>query len=378
MAHSSQSSARASLEFSTAELTGALGDSVTVLPLLVALAAMTSISLPHVLVGFGAFQIVWGLYYGMPLSVEPMKALVGLAIVGTLSYPELAAAGVLAGVTLLVVGRLGLVGRLQTVVGEPVVRGVQFAVALLLLEAALDLSVESLPVAAAGLAVVAALTLFGYHKQSVLVVLGLGGFAAVASAGVPTPQLPEAAFFPAGAPSFSAAALEGTVAQLGMTVGNAAIATALLCEDLYDRDVSADDLSQSMGVTCLAAIPFGGVPMCHGSGGLAGKYAFGARTGGANVLLGVGYLALALVAAGAVLAAFPLALLGVLLVVIALELGRAAFDPVDTHQSLAVVVGVGAVGLLVNVGVAFVLGTVVFLVLENRKRDATNATAGRA
>lgn len=366
MAHSSQSSTRAPLEFSTGELTGALGDSVTVLPLLVALAATTSVSLPHVLVGFGAFQIVWGLYYGMPLSVEPMKALVGLAIVGTLSYPELAAAGVLAGVTLLAVGRLGLVGELQTVVGEPVVRGVQFAVALLLLEAAVDLSVESLPVAAAGLAVVIALTLFGYHKQSVLVVLGLGGLAAVASAGVPTPQLPEVAFFPAGSPSFSGAALEGTVAQLGMTVGNAAIATALLCEDLYDRDVSADDLSQSMGVTCLAAIPFGGVPMCHGSGGLAGKYAFGARTGGANVLLGVGYLALALVAAGAFLAAFPLALLGVLLVVIALELGRAAFDPVDAHRSLALVVGVGAVGLLVNVGVAFVLGAVVFW-LDSRR-----------
>ncbi|GAB7019442.1 putative sulfate/molybdate transporter [Halostagnicola bangensis] len=368
MAHSSQHSTRESLEFSTSELTGALGDSVTVLPLIVALAATTSVSLPHVLVGFGVFQIVWGLYYGMPLSVEPMKALIGLAIVGTLSYPELAAAGLLAGIVLLVVGRLGLVGRLQTVVGEPVVRGIQFAVALLLLEAAVDLSIESLPVAAAGLAVVVVLTLVGYRKQSVLVVLGLGAVAAVAYAGLPTPRVPEAILFPAGTPAFSEAALEGTVAQIGMTVGNAAIATALLCGDLYDRDISADNLSQSMGVTCLAAVPIGGVPMCHGSGGLAGKYAFGARTGGANVLLGIGYLALALVAAGALLAAFPMALLGVLLVVVALELGRAAFDPVDTRQSLALVVGVGAVGLLVNVGVAFVLGTVVFWALARRKR----------
>ncbi|WP_306053385.1 putative sulfate/molybdate transporter [Natronococcus wangiae] len=360
MAYSARSEARSDLEFTARELAGALGDSITVLPLLVALAATTTVSLPHVLVGFGVFQIVWGLYYGMPLSVEPMKALVGLAIVGSLSYPELAAAGLLAGGVLLAVGRLGLVGRLQRVVGEPVIRGVQFAVALLLLEAAVGLSVGNLPVAVAGLAVVVALALVGYRQVSVLAVLALGAVAATAATGVPTPRVPDPALFPAGSPAVTTAALEGTVAQLGMTIGNAAIATALLCGDLYDRDIDADDLSQSMGVTCLAAIPIGGVPMCHGSGGLAGKYAFGARTGGANVLLGLGYLALALVAAGALLAAFPLALLGVLLVVVALELGRAAFDPVADGRSLALVVGVGVVGLAINVGVAFVLGAVAF------------------
>ncbi|QRV13907.1 putative sulfate/molybdate transporter [Haloterrigena salifodinae] len=363
MAYSFRSGAGSALEFSTSELTGALGDSVTVLPLLVALAATTSVSLPHVLVGFGVFQIVWGLYYGLPLSVEPMKALIGLAIVGTLTYAELAAAGLLAGGILLAVGKLGLVGRLQRVVGEPVIRGVQFAVALLLLEAAADLSAGNLPVAIGGLAVVGLLALVGYRQASVLVVLGLGALAAVATTGLPTPQVPALAVFPAGGPTLSSAALEGTVAQLGMTVGNAAIATALLCGDLYDRDISPDTLSTSMGVTCLTAIPLGGVPMCHGSGGLAGKYAFGARTGGANVLLGVGYLALALVATGALLAAFPLAVLGVLLVVVSLELARAAFEPVSGRRSLAFVLGVGAVGLFVNVGVAFVLGAVLFWAL---------------
>ena len=358
MAYSLPTKRRSDLEFSPSELTGALGDSVTVLPLLVALAATTSVSLPHALVGFGVFQIVWGLYYGVPLSVEPMKALIGLAIVGSLSYPELAAAGLLAGGVLLAVGHLGWIGRIQRVVGEPVIRGIQFAVALLLLEAAVDLSLASPTVAAAGVAVVGLLALAGYARSSVLVVFALGGVAAVATAGVPTPRVPTLALFPAGTPTLSAAAIEGTVAQLGMTIGNAAIATALLCGDLYDRDVSADALSTSMGVTCLAAVPAGGIPMCHGSGGLAGKYAFGARTAGANVLLGLGYLALALVATGALLAAFPTAVLGVLLVVVALELGRAAFAPVSGGPALAFVVGVGAVGLLVNVGVAFALGAV--------------------
>ncbi|APW97670.1 sulfate transporter [Halobiforma lacisalsi AJ5] len=364
MSYSFRSDAADGLEFSTSELTGALGDSVTVLPLLVALAATTSVSLPHVLVGFGVFQIVWGLYYGMPLSVEPMKALVGLAIVGSLSYPELAAAGLLAGAVLLTVGQFGLVGRLQRVVGEPVVRGIQFAVALLLLEAAVGLVADAPVVAVGGFAVVGAVVVAGYRQTSVLVVLGIGAGAAVATVGVPTLQVPELAVFPAGTPALSGAAVEGTVAQLGMTIGNAAIATALLCGDLYDRDVSADALSKSMGVTCLVAVPFGGIPMCHGSGGLAGKYAFGARTGGANVLLGLGYLALALVAAGAMLSAFPMALLGVLLVVVAFELGRAAFAPVSDRRSLALVVGVGVLGLAINVGVAFAVGAAAFWLLE--------------
>ena len=352
------------LEFSSSELTGALGDSVTVLPLLVALAATTSVSLPHVLVGFGLFQIVWGLYYRMPMSLEPMKALVGLAIVGALTAPELAAAGLLAGGALLLAGRFGLVGGLQRVVGEPVVRGVQFAVALLLLEAAIDLSLANVPVAVAGVAIVLALGVVGYRQASVLIVLALGGVAAVLVAGVPSPQLPALTPFASGTPTLTTNAIEGTVAQLGMTLGNAALATAILCGDLYDRRVSADDLSQSMGATCLAAVPIGGIPMCHGSGGLAGKYAFGAQTAGANVLLGVGYLGLALVAGGALLAAFPLALLGVLLVVVAIELGRSAFAPVSGRWSLAMVLGIGAVGVLVNVGVAFVLGIAAWLILE--------------
>jgi hypothetical protein len=123
---------------SVSELTGALGDSVTGFPLVVALAALTEASLVHLLAGFAVFQVVWGVRYGLPLSVEPMKALAGLAIAGTLAYGELVAAGLLAGGVLLVAGRFGLLGIIDRHVGTPVVRGVQLAVALLLLEAAWD------------------------------------------------------------------------------------------------------------------------------------------------------------------------------------------------------------------------------------------------
>lgn len=40
--------------------------------------------------------------------------------------------------------------------------------------------------------------------------------------------------------------------------------------------------------------------MCHGSGGIAGKYAFGTRTAAANIILGVGYVGVALLTVGLV------------------------------------------------------------------------------
>ncbi|WP_336000649.1 putative sulfate/molybdate transporter [Halorientalis halophila] len=356
------------LPFAVGDLTGALGDSVTVLPLVVALGALTPASLAHVLVGFGGFQILWGLRYDLPLSVEPMKALAGLAIAGALSYAELVAAGLLAGGVLLVMGATGALGRLQRVIGRPVVRGVQFAVALLLVEAGLDLALGDPQIAVLGVCVAGGVALAGFPRAAALVVLALGTLWTALLSGVPAPALPALAAFPSGGPTLSGAALEGTLAQLAMTVGNAAVATSLLCDDLFDREVSPDRLARSMGGMSLAAVPLGGLPMCHGSGGLAGKYAFGARTGTANVVLGVLYLAGALVAG--LWLAFPLALLGVLLAAVAAQLGRVALDT----DHLPLVGAMGLLALVANVGVAFLLGLTYWLVRE-RRADGNSRTA---
>jgi MFS superfamily sulfate permease-like transporter len=139
-----------------------------------------------------------------------------------------------------------------------------------------------------------------------------------------------------------------------MTVGNAALATAILLDLYFDREVSADQLSVSMGTMNAIAVPFGGFPMCHGSGGIAGKYAFGARTAGANVVLGVGYVLVALLAVGLV-TAFPTAALGVILTLIALQLGYTSLTEAENYLLVATV---GVLGVLVNLGVAFVVGIV--------------------
>ena len=99
--------------------------------------------------------------------------------------------------------------------------------------------------------------------------------------------------------------------------------------------------------------------MCHGCDGVAGKYEFGARTGGANVILGIGYLAAALIVTTALLNAFPISLLGVLLAIVAFSLGKLALKSDNIVLSIAI----GILALLSNLGIAFVVGILVHLLL---------------
>jgi hypothetical protein len=350
------------------EVTGAVGDTVTVLPIVVAVAALTDLGLGRMLLGFALFQVVWGLHYGHPMSVEPMKALAALVIAGGLSGGEYVAAGLLAGGVLLLVGTTGTLSRLSAHVGRPVVRGIQVGVALVLLETGVATGLGNPPLAAVSVGVAVVAVGLGYRNAAALVVLGLGAAVAVAHAGTLTPRLPAAALLDPATLSFSGDVLGATLGQLAMTVGNAAVATSLLVEEYFDADASPDDLSTSMGLMNLLAVPLGAIPMCHGSGGVAGKYAFGARTATSNLVLGGLYLLLAIVAVDAV-AAFPMAVLGVVLVLVAVELGRAG---VDTEDPLLTGV-VGVTALLVNVGVAFGVGVVGYHLLARLRADDAGA-----
>jgi MFS superfamily sulfate permease-like transporter len=353
------------------EATGAVGDAVTVLPIVVAVAALSDLGLARILLGFALFQVVWGLYYGHPISVEPMKALAALVIAGGLSTGEYVAAGLLAGVALLVVGTTGTLGRLRPYVGDPVVRGVQVGVALVLLRTGVTSGLADPRLATVAVVVAVCVIGLGYRNAAAMVVLSLGAAVALGGAGSITPRLPPLVLLDPGAVTLSRHAVGATLGQLAMTVGNAAVATSLLVEEYFDAHVSPDDLSISMGLMTLLAVPFGAMPMCHGSGGLAGKYAFGARTATANVVLGGLYLLLAVVAVD-VVAAFPMPVLGVVLVLVAVELGRAG---ADTDAPL-LTAAVGGTALLVNVGVAFVLGVVAAHLLA-RFRTATAGVEAR-
>lgn len=152
------------------------------------------------------------------------------------------------------------------------------------------------------------------------------------------------------------------LAQIPLTATNAVIATTALIASYWpDRRVTNRQLAVNMGVMNLVLPFFGGMPLCHGAGGLAGQYYFGARTGGANIIEGAIEIGLGILFAGsiaAIFAAFPLAIVGAMMLLVGIEMCKFARD-LRFNRELVPVVATLAGSLLVNMAVGFAVGMVV-------------------
>lgn len=121
--------------------------------------------------------------------------------------------------------------------------------------------------------------------------------------------------------------IKGAIPQLPLTLGNAVLATTLLIRDLLDREVPERRVASSMGIMCLISSLFGGFPMCHGAGGLAAQYRFGARTGGSNIISGIILLIISFFfGSQGLINMIPYGILGALLFFTSLQLFKSAFN----------------------------------------------------
>jgi len=145
------------------------------------------------------------------------------------------------------------------------------------------------------------------------------------------------------------------ISQAPLTITNAILSTSLLMQDLIHREVEPDKLSISIGLMNLTSVPFGGFPMCHGAGGLAAQYRFGARTGGSNIISGIILLPITLFfASPEFVAIIPLGVFGALLVFVAIELGKHSFKT----SSYIVTITIAILALITNMTIAFIVGMV--------------------
>jgi MFS superfamily sulfate permease-like transporter len=122
--------------------------------------------------------------------------------------------------------------------------------------------------------------------------------------------------------------------------------------------VNERKVALSTGVMNLAAAPIGGVPMCHGAGGMAGHVRFGARTGGAPVILGTILVLLALFVSGSIdtlFRIFPSPILGVILFLTGAQLALGSCDFGETKNARFITL-VTAGCAVWNVGIAFLVG----------------------
>ncbi len=120
------------------------------------------------------------------------------------------------------------------------------------------------------------------------------------------------------------------IPQVPLTLGNAVLGTVAENNELFPgRPVTVKKVALDHGFINIVSFVLGGIPVCHGAGGMAGHVRFGARTGGALVILGVILLALGLFFSQSVTVLFnmiPPVILGVILFFAGIELASIVWD----------------------------------------------------
>ena len=359
------------IRFDRNELAGAFGDMGTDVPLLIGVALASHLDGASVLIMFGVMQVLTGLAYRMPMPVQPLKAMAAIVIAQQTAAPVLYGAGLAIGIIMLLLALTGGLTWLGRVIPKSVVRGIQFGLGLQLASIALGNYVRAEGVygyALAGIAFVLVVLLLGNRRlPAALPVVALGVAVAVfrldagalaASVGLhlPTPQAPRLADVAAG---FVLLALP----QLPLSLANSVLATRQLASDLFpERAISIRKIGLTYAAMNLISPWLGGIPTCHGSGGMAGHYAFGGRTGGSVIIYGLVFVSLGLFFGPGfdqVVRAFPLPILGVLLLFEALALVWLIRDTAHSRLDLpiAALVGLIAVGLPYGYLVGMVVGT---------------------
>ncbi len=358
--------ARDRFAWNLSEVSGALGDLGTFLPHIIAAITVIGLDPTGVLVSFGLFYLFTGVYYGVPMGVQPMKAASAVMLITPLAPREVAGAGLVIGGFFLLAGLSGLVTRLARLVPPFVASGLQLGLGLSLAGLGVRLVQEQLWL---GLLISAlTLVLLGNRRlPAALVALGLGvGIAHLAGLSDPVPQVQLGLHLPGfvwpGWEDTLRGAHLAVLPQIPLTLTNAIIVTAAVTRQLLPKEehkVSERTLAITTGLGNLLAAPLGGYLMCHGAGGITGHYRFGARTATAPALIGLTFLLLGVLLgedAVLLLALIPAAVVGSLLFFSGLELALSSRLHNYAGTELFAVLLVGAISVASNPAVAFVLG----------------------
>ncbi len=352
------------------EIAGSLGDMGTFLPLLVGMAAQNGLDFGASLFFAGLFNVVTGLIFGIPMAVQPMKAIATVAITSSLPVSQILAAGITVSAVVLVLGLTGLIDSLNRAIPKSVVRGLQLALGLSLLMKGLQmvtgthawLGADSY--LTASIAALAVLALFSARIPAALVLFAAG----LVIVGWKDPVVLGLIHFdwsfphwtPIAWSDFTRAFPLAALPQIPLTTLNSVIAVCALSAELFpDRPASPRRVSVSVGLMNLVAGWFGGMPMCHGAGGLAGQYRFGARTNGSILFLGGAKIVVAVLFGASLMAlcrAFPASLLGVMLAFSGIELSLVTRDQRTRTDATIMLLTAGACLGADNVAVGFVLG----------------------
>jgi len=362
--------------FDFPEWAGAFGDLGTLIPFVAAYISILKMDANGLLVAFGVALITVGSLYRTPFPVQPMKAIGAAAVSQATLAAGLGSAAVIGaalttGLMWILLAVTGLAGRLANWVPRPALLGVVMGLGFSFMLEGIRMMSTSAWVA--GLLLALTLVLLSRPRvPAMLVLLAIG----VAMALMEQPDLIHE--LSELRPQFRIPALAwGTLSmgdlwtgfillalpQLPLTFGNAYLSITDENNRLFpDRPVTGRSVAFSTGLMNLGSSLIGGIPMCHGAGGMAGHVQFGARTGGSSIILGSLLLCAGLFLSssiGTIFRMFPQSVLGVILFMAGLQLALGSRD-IGTEKADRFVVLATAAFAISNVGVAVVFGILAY------------------
>jgi len=347
-------------EFNLRELAGSMGDFGTLFPLSIGLIAVNGLDPAGLFIMMGLVNIATGLVYRLPMPVEPKKVVSVAAISQRWPASMIYASGLGLGITWFILVFTGLLRKITAWTPLFVARGIQLALGVMLAWTGFKMMLSAPLLGLLAVIIVLLLRDNRYAPAAiVLMALGVGIIAWKGKLGssvelaITLPPLT----LPRLGDVWQAMLLAG-FAQIPLSITNAIIATAALIRDYFpDKSVSERQLMLNMGIMNVVSAFFGGMPMCHGAGGLASQYYFGARTGGANILEGLIEISLGLFLGKSLanlLAAFPMPLVGGMMFLVGLELLKVVRGLKGWGLCVAVVTA--GVSALTNMAVGFGVG----------------------
>jgi len=391
-------------KFDRMELAGSLGDLGTLLPIAIAMVLFNGLSPLGLFLSIGVYYAISGIYFGITVPVQPMKVIGAYAIATSMSANQILASSLLMGIFLLIVGVTGAIDVIRKVTPQAVIRGVQLSTGALLISGGIKFMIGTskfqvlhnavepylpfqaigpIPVSLVigGIAGIITLLLLDNRKFPAGLIVVFAGFITGMALGAKADlgtgaigfNLPD--ILPFGFPGkvdFTFALFALVLPQLPMTLGNAVLAyTDLSREYFKDRSskVTNRNACLSMALANFFSFCLGGMPLCHGAGGLAAHYRFGARTAGSNLMIGVIFVALAVIFGNnivRVLNLLPMSILGVLLMFAGAQLTLTIMD-LDHRKDYFVAMLILGITLASNLAAGFIVGMVVAQLLKWKK-----------
>ncbi|TFG23197.1 MAG: hypothetical protein EU533_03445, partial [Promethearchaeota archaeon] len=326
----------------------------------------------------GITNIILGIKHNLPLPVQPQKTIGTVALSQSWTKSLVISTGFGTGIIWFLLGiskKLNIITRKVPII---IVRGIQLGLGLILGWTALQWMNQNLFLALLSILIIA--ISFIYKKMpSAIILVALGIVIMIFTGDLSFDnisfQFPQIDFYFPNLYDLLYGMLVAGIGQLFLTLTNVMIATIILARDLFPergKTLDANTLSLNMGYINLLSPFVGGIPLCHGSGGLASQYAFGARTGGSMILEGIIEIILGVFFSNILLdifRAFPNSIFGSMLFYTAILLGEVSLKEFDRKQFVLIVIPTALTCFLLNISIGFGVGLGIYLILKLKNKN---------